>query len=94
MWVIPSELVGRRQRERAMFLGVQTIAREPGFTTADVQKALGITADGVYGPATHAAVLAFQKANGLVADGIVGPKTLNVLRHRSTVIDKVLSLLT
>lgn len=32
-------------------------------------------ADGLYGPQTEAAVLAFQKLNGLEADGVVGPQT-------------------
>lgn len=42
---------------------------------AKVQRALGITADGKFGPGTKAAVVAFQKKNGLTADGIVGPQT-------------------
>ena len=35
--------------------------------------------DGIYGPKTKAAVVAFQKKNKLVPDGIVGPKTLAAL---------------
>lgn len=78
-WCIPSELLPRRVRERAMFDGAITKSTPVGATTADVQRKLGITADGIYGPTTHASVLAFQKANNLVADGIVGPKTLAML---------------
>lgn len=34
-----------------------------------------LSADGVYGPKTRAAVISFQGKNGLVKDGEVGPKT-------------------
>lgn len=44
-----------------------------------LQEFLGVKADGVFGPKTKAAVIAFQKANGLVADGVVGPKTRAVI---------------
>lgn len=44
-----------------------------------LQKALGITADGDFGPKTETAVKAYQKSKGLVADGIVGTKTWNAL---------------
>jgi peptidoglycan hydrolase-like protein with peptidoglycan-binding domain len=50
-----------------------------GSTIAQVQRALGITADGVYGPATRRAVISFQRSHGLIVDGIVGPQTLGAL---------------
>lgn len=48
-------------------------------TLAEIQAKLGVTADGIRGPKTIAAIKEFQTANGLVADGIVGPKTLAAL---------------
>jgi hypothetical protein len=56
--------------------------RSPRMTGPDVvtlQQRLGITADGVFGSGTHAAVIAFQRSKGLVPDGIVGPKTWGAL---------------
>ncbi len=45
-----------------------------------VQEALGITADGDFGPVTKNAVVAFQKKKGLYADGIVGKQTWAALK--------------
>ena len=36
--------------------------------------------DGIFGPETRAAVVAFQEANGLVRDGTCGPQAWSVLR--------------
>lgn len=41
-----------------------------------IQKVVGVSADGVWGPKTTAAVKAWQKAHLLQADGLVGPATL------------------
>ncbi len=36
--------------------------------------------DGIFGPGTEAAVMAFQRSAGLIDDGYAGPKTLSALR--------------
>jgi hypothetical protein len=55
----------------------------PGVQSTDtvraLQKKLGVSADGVYGPKTRAAVKRFQRSHGLAVDGVVGPQTLAAL---------------
>jgi hypothetical protein len=50
-----------------------------GSSVAALQKALGIAADGVYGPQTAAAVRTFQRNHGLAVDGVAGPATMSAL---------------
>lgn len=46
-----------------------------GDLVKQIQKTVGATADGEFGPLTEAAVRKFQRLHGLVPDGIVGPQT-------------------
>ena len=50
-----------------------------GEMVRQIQKALHLMADGIYGQNTKAAVEAFQREKGLKVDGIVGPATLALL---------------
>jgi putative chitinase len=47
-----------------------------GEEVKKMQAALGLTADGDFGPGTEAALRKWQAANGLTADGVAGPKTI------------------
>jgi len=52
-----------------------------GPAVAAVQRLLGVTPDGDFGPITLAAVRGFQARHGLVVDGQVGTHTLAALRR-------------
>jgi peptidoglycan hydrolase-like protein with peptidoglycan-binding domain len=47
-----------------------------GESVKKLQTALGVAADGRFGPATQKALRDFQSKNGLDADGLAGPATL------------------
>jgi peptidoglycan hydrolase-like protein with peptidoglycan-binding domain len=44
-----------------------------------LQRAVGVAADGVFGPATERALKRWQRKHGLVADGIAGPQTRSAM---------------
>src|ERR671916_3089712 len=52
-----------------------------GPRVAQVQRWLGISADGIFGSGTRRAVKRFQRRHGLAADGIVGPQTWAALQR-------------
>jgi len=50
-----------------------------GSTVVALQRALGVPADGVFGPVTRRAVRRFQRKQGLAVDGVAGAATLGAL---------------
>lgn len=50
-----------------------------GLEVRELQQLLNIKVDGVFGPITKSAVIAFQSSHQLAPDGVVGPKTRAVL---------------
>ena len=56
-----------------------------GSRVRELQKVLGLNPDGIFGPATEAAVRKFQQENKLKVDGLVGPKTWEILLNKEEV---------
>lgn len=52
---------------------------DKGEAVKQLQAALGLSADGDFGPATKAAVIKAQKTAGLYQDGVVGQQTWNAI---------------
>ena len=65
-----------------------------GERVRELQTLLKIKADGNFGPATEAAVVAFQRSKGLKADGIVGPKTWAALSAKTNTVKPVFNIST
>jgi Putative peptidoglycan binding domain len=51
-----------------------------GPRVRQLQRKLGIPADGIFGKGTKRALKRYQRRHGLTADGIAGPQTLGALR--------------
>ena len=60
-----------------------------GAPVKRLQEALGIDADGDFGPGTERAVKEYQKANGLAVDGIAGPDTFTAMGLHKLVLLRV-----
>lgn len=58
-----------------VYPGVALRRGATGPKVAELQTALGLDADGSYGPGTEAAVRTYQTAHALEVDGIAGPAT-------------------
>ncbi|MFB3081786.1 MAG: peptidoglycan-binding protein [Nitrosomonadaceae bacterium] len=58
-----------------------------GQEVKELQQALGIAADGIFGAGTRAAVEAYQKKKGLLVDGMVGRQTLAAIREATATTD-------
>lgn len=54
---------------------------DEGRSVARLQRALGVTADGIYGPGTARRVRSFQRRHNLPGDAIVGAATWRMLRR-------------
>jgi peptidoglycan hydrolase-like protein with peptidoglycan-binding domain len=63
----PSARRGGKSRSRR--------ASSRGGGVRELQRALGVPADGAFGPQTQRAVKRYQRRHGLTADGVVGPQT-------------------
>lgn len=74
--------------QRDLTPGVRVLARGMrGDDVAVVQRAVGVSADGVFGAQTEAAVRAFQASQGLASDGLVGQGTWSRILRGDDVVE-------
>jgi len=78
--VVPAADMASAQDTTAGIATANLTLGSRGPAVAAAQAALGVAADGDFGPITLAAVQRFQAARGLVADGVIGPMTRAALR--------------
>ena len=69
-------LMGNYNRLPEVTMKMTTVKKGcKGEAVKQLQMLLGINADGIFGPKTKAAVIAYQTAHNLKPDGICGPLT-------------------
>ena len=78
--VVPAADLASAQDTTAGVASTDLRLGSKGPAVAAAQAALGVAADGDFGPITHAAVQRFQAARGLVVDGVIGPMTRAALQ--------------
>lgn len=77
--VLPSVVIGQPPRPANLGARVLRLGCPSGDDVAWLQRAIGVKADGIFGPMTQAAVAAWQRDQGILSDGIVGPGTWRAL---------------
>jgi peptidoglycan hydrolase-like protein with peptidoglycan-binding domain len=75
-FIVPDWPIVRQGNEGPRVMALQYLLRSHGHA---------LTADGIFGPQTRSAVIAFQSDQGLVQDGLVGEQTWTALISGRTV---------
>jgi peptidoglycan hydrolase-like protein with peptidoglycan-binding domain len=90
--LVPDGVVGPLTRAALVQRSEQVAAEvlrygDRGPAVAELQRALGLPADGIFGKQTRRAVRQLQRDAGLTVDGIVGPATREALAQRDRAVD-------
>lgn len=80
---LPLESASAQQGPTASAAGKSLKKGARGKRVRQLQRALGVPADGIFGKGTRRAVKRYQRRHGLFVDGIAGPQTLAALGVRS-----------